>query len=156
LIKLISILLFTGLFGLPSEPLFAQDEKAAIKSVIERETSAFMNVDYKTWSDTWLKVPYSYWSFSDSTGTSFMEGWDALNKTYAQYFKDSRPSNAQITNEWIEIRIYGNGAYVHFIQRVKDDIDVNETSQIRVLEKIDGKWKVVCVWAIALYPDSKR
>ncbi len=117
--------------------------------MIARETAAFMNVDYQTWADTWLKAPYVYWSYSDSTTTSFVEGWDALNNTYTQYFKDARPSNAQITNEWIEIRVYETGAYVRFIQRVKDDIDTDETSQVRVLEKVDGKWKVVCVWAIA-------
>jgi hypothetical protein len=147
--NIITFLLIVGLSWLSITPLTAQDEKEAIKTVIAKETSAFMNVDYKTWAGTWVKAPYVYWSYSDSTTTSFVEGWDALNKTYAEYFRDSRPSHAEISNEWLEIRVYGNGAYAHFIQRVKDDIDTDETSQIRVLEKIDGKWMVVCVWAIA-------
>jgi len=130
-------------------PLSAQDEKAAIKQVIATETTSFMNLDYATWADTWAKVPYVYWCYTDSTTSSFIEGWDALDKTYARYFKEAIPSHAKITNEWIEIRVYGNGAYARFIQRAKDDVDTEETSQVRVLEKIDGKWKVVCVWAIA-------
>lgn len=114
-----------------------------------------MNVDYKGWSETWNRVPYAYWSYSDSTGTSYVEGWEKLDKTFADYFRTSKPSKAEITNEWIEIRIYGNGAYARFVQKVKDNIDRDETSQMRVLEKgKDGKWKVVCVGAIAKYPDQ--
>jgi hypothetical protein len=148
-LKKIIIVILVGLSWFSITPLSAQDEIEAIKAVISKETSAFMNVDYKAWTDTWVKAPYTYWSYSDSTTTSYVDGWDALNKTYAQYFNDSRPSHAEITNEWIEIRVYGTGAYARFIQKVKDDIDIDETSQVRILEKIDGKWKVVCVWAIA-------
>jgi hypothetical protein len=124
----------------------------AIKSVISKETSSFMNVDFKSWSETWAHEPYSYWSYSDSTGTSYVEGWDQLTKTFDKYFRTQKPSQAKITNEWIEFRVYGTGAYVRFIQKVADDIDRDETSQMRVLEKKDGKWKVVCVGAIAIYP----
>jgi hypothetical protein len=129
-----------------------EQEKEAIKSVIEQETASFMNLDYKTWSSLWLKVPYAYWSYSDSTGTSYIEGWDNLNSTYTDYFKNSKPSKGEITNEWIEIRVFENGAYAYFVQKVYDEIDSDETSQIRVLEKKDGKWKLICVGAIAKYP----
>jgi hypothetical protein len=78
-----------------------------------------------------------------------VEGWDNLEKTYAEYFNTARPSKAEIKNEWKEIRVYGEGAYVYFIQKVQDDIDNEETSQMRILEKKDGKWKVVCLGAIA-------
>jgi hypothetical protein len=132
---------------------FAQTKEVdAIKAVISKETSSYFNVDYKGWADTWLKVPYAYWSYSDSTNTSFVESWDALDKSKASYFKNSKPSRAIITNEWQEVRVYGNGAYVRFIQRVKDDIDRDETSQMRVLEKTKDGWKVICVAAIARYP----
>lgn len=130
----------------------AQNDKEAIKTVIEQETTAFMNVDYKNWSAMWLQVPYALWSYSDSTGTSFIEGWETLNKTYGDYFQNAKPSKAVIVNEWIEIRVYQNGAYAHFRQKAVDELDQDETSQVRILEKKDGKWKVVCVGAIAIYP----
>jgi hypothetical protein len=135
---------------------FAQTKEVdAIKAVISKETSSYFNVDYKGWADTWLKAPYAYWSYSDSTNTSFVESWDALDKSKASYFKNSKPSRAVITNEWQEVRVYGNGAYARFIQRVKDDIDRDETSQMRVLEKTkDGQWKVICVGAIAKYSNE--
>jgi hypothetical protein len=125
---------------------------AAIKEVIAKETLSFFTVDRANWENCWLKVPYAYWSYSDSTATSFVEGWEALNKTFDSYFKTAKPSKAEITNEWLDIKIFGNGAYVRFVQKVKDEIDHDITSQVRVLEKKEGKWKVICVGAIAKYP----
>jgi hypothetical protein len=145
--------IFTSIFATAS---LSQNDKDDIKMVIEQETAAFMNVDYKMWSSLWIKTPYAYWSYSDSTGTSYIEGWDNLNKTYQVYFKSARPSEAEITNHWIAIRVFENGAYAHFIQKQHDEIDQNETSQIRILEKKDGKWKIVCVQAIASYPHLKK
>ncbi|MFN7329560.1 MAG: hypothetical protein ACK5UP_08655, partial [Bacteroidota bacterium] len=75
--------LIIGLCAFVSVTALAQQKDVeAIKAVIAKETSSFMNVDRKNWSDTWLKAPYAYWSYSDSTGTSFVEGWEALNKTF--------------------------------------------------------------------------
>lgn len=148
-------------------PVLAQNDKetAAIKAAIEKETLAFFNVDKKAWAESWAQVPYAYWSYSDSTGTSFIEGWDAISKTFDEYFRTQKSSrtidvahqneNITIDRTWKEIRVYGNGAFAHYIQRVKDhQIQRDETSQIRVLEKKDGKWRVVCVGAIAKYPDE--
>ena len=54
--------------------------------------------------------------------------------------------------DWREIRIYGKGAYVRFIQKVNDGIDTDETSEVRVLEKDkDGKWKIIFLNATAVY-----
>jgi len=132
---------------------------AAIKSVITQETQSFFSVDRKKWEDCWWNVPYAYWSYSDSTSTSYIEGWEGLNKTFDSYFRTAKPSKAEIINDWVDIRVYGNGAYVRFVQKVKDEIEHDETSQVRVLEKKDGKWKVICVDAIARYakttPESK-
>ncbi len=152
--KLISTIIVWSFLALVGENVKAQSgkDKEAIKAVIELETASFLNLDYKTWSSVWLKVPYAYWSYSDSSGTSYVEGWENLNKTYRDYFKNAKPSKAAVTNEWIEIRVYENGAYVHFVQKVIDEIDRDETSQIRILEKVDGKWKVIYVGAIAIYP----
>ncbi len=156
-----------GLLCLMFASVTAQDEKA-IKAAIEKETTAFFNLDKKGWEESWHQVPYAYWSYSDSTGTSFIEGWDAVKKSFADYFKtqvSSRPidvahqaNNKPITvdRKWKEIRIYGTGAFVRYDQKVKDDLIYrDETSQIRILEKKDGKWKIVCVGAIASYPPNE-
>ncbi|MFN5169234.1 MAG: hypothetical protein ACK5DD_06390 [Cyclobacteriaceae bacterium] len=149
--KAIKLLIISAL-ALLSLPATAQKDQEMIKAVIEKETQSFFRVDRKGWEESWMKVPYAYWSYSDSTGTSYVEGWDQLTKTFDDYFKTAKPNQAKISNQWIDIRVYGSGAYARFIQRVQDDIDRDETSQVRVLEKgKDGKWKVVCVGAVAKY-----
>ena len=146
-------------------PVLAQNDKetAAIKAAIEKETLAFFNVDKKGWVESWAQVPYAYWSYSDSTGTSFVEGWEAIAKTFEEYFRTQTASrhidvahdDVKLTVDriWKDIRIYGTGAFAQYTQKVRDNLgDRDETSQIRVLEKKDGKWKVVYVGIIAKYP----
>lgn len=154
----------TVIVGLIAFTAAAQDDKAAIKAIIEKETQTFFNADRKGWEETWVHSPYAYWSYSDSTGTSFVEGWEALTKNFDEYFRTQvsnrsidvahQSNKLAIDRVWKEIRVYGNGAFVHYIQRVKDGaVERDETSQIRILEKgKDGKWKVACVGAIASYP----
>lgn len=162
--KNLTAILATVFFGLIMFTAAAQDDKAAIKAIIEKETQAFFNADRKGWEETWVHSPYVYWSYSDSTGTSFVEGWDALTKNFDEYFRTQvsrrsidvahQSNKLSIERVWKEIRVYGNGAFAHYIQRVKDGtVERDETSQIRILEKgKDGKWKVACVGAIASYP----
>jgi hypothetical protein len=137
--------------------LLAQpNEIAAIKEVIAKESEAFFSVNKQVWADCWLHAPYVYWSYSDSTATSFVRGWDGdqgLDKTWGNYFKTAKPSKATITRDWIEIKVYGNGAFAQFFQSLKDEIDHDITSEVRVLEKKDGKWKIILIGAIAKYPN---
>jgi hypothetical protein len=130
-----------------SSPLVGQSDEAAIKRVIEKESTAYFNVDYKTWAETWVQAPHAYWAYTDISGTRFLEGWDAMKTSLAGYFKSAQPSSGEITNQWLEVRVYESGAYVRFTQMVTDGTDRTETTQIRVLEKKDGQWRVVCMQA---------
>lgn len=123
-------------------------EKEAIKQVVMKETESYLAVDMETWTSTWLPVPYAYWSFSDSNGTQFIDGWENIQSTFADYFKNQKPSRSKLSYTWLEIRVYGTGAYVRFKEKQVGNNIVEETNQIRVLEKKDGKWKVVCMSAI--------
>lgn len=155
----IKIVLFILVCFAPASLLAQAADIAAIKELIGKETEFFFSVNKQAWAECWWKVPYAYWSYSDSTSASYIEGWNGLEKSFESYFKTAKPSKAQITNEWIEVKVYGTGAYVQFVQKVKDEIERDETNQVRVLEKKDGKWKIICVVAIARYakttPESR-
>ncbi len=142
-------IVFVGLVTIAG---YSQDEKAAIKAVIEKETTSFFGVDKKNWESNWLKAPYTYWTYSDSTGGSFLEGIDNIQKNFTEYFQTAKPSKSKIEREWLEVRVYGKGAYVRFIQKAKDEMDYDITSETRVLEKDkNGKWKIIYLSAIAKY-----
>jgi hypothetical protein len=141
----------------------SENEIDAIKKAIESETSSFYKLDRASWENSWVQAPYAYWSYSDSTGTSFIEGWENINKYYDNYLKTgvanrnidvAHPEDElTIERDYKEVRVYGDGAYVQYTQRVKDQqVERDETSQIRFLEKQNGKWLVAYVGIIAKYP----
>lgn len=140
------------------------DETAALKAAIENETMSFLKVDKEAWAAAWVHAPHAYWSYSDSTGTSFMNGWANIEKSFDGYFKTqvahrnidvaSARGGLEVERDWEEFRVYGTGAYVKYSQRVKDnEVQRDETSQVRILEKVEGKWLVTYVGIIAKYPE---
>jgi hypothetical protein len=132
-----------------------KNDTAAIKEVIERETKAFFEIDYKTWADSWAQTTYAFWSFADTTDVNSFSGWEGINKGFTEYFKSTKPSNAVIDRTWIDIKIFGNGAYARFTQHVKDNTKRKPQAEVRVLEKIGGKWKIVCVSVIAMEKENQ-
>lgn len=125
-------------------------EIAAVKAAIEKETKAFFEIDHQTWEESWAHVPYAFWSFADTTDVNSFSGWKAIEQGFSDYFATAKPSVAKIEREWLEIKVYGNGAYARFRQKVSDpDLSRSEQAEVRVLEKKDGEWKIVHVGVIA-------
>lgn len=125
------------------------NEIDAIKAAIEKETKAFFEIDYKTWLDSWVHAPYAYWSMADSAEIHQFEGWRAIEIGFNDYFITSKPNNAQVERTWMEIRVYGDGAFARFKQRLvsPDGIKGDEQTEIRILEKDKKKneWKIALV-----------
>jgi hypothetical protein len=128
-----------------------------IKAVILRETKAFFEIDQKTWANSWVHEPYAFWSFADTTDVNSFSGWDQIEKGFAEYFRTSKPSTAKIEREWLglDIKIFGNGAYVRFNQHVMDNTRRPAQAEVRILEKVKGEWKIVCVSVIALEKNNE-
>lgn len=133
----------------------AQDdkEKAAIKDAIEKETTAFFQIDAKGWMDCWAHVPYAYWSMSDTSGFNTFEGWKAIEIGFNDYFMTSKPSNARITRKWNDLRVYGTGAYARFVQYTTNEGVTVVEDELRILEKQNNRWKIVLV---GVMKESKR
>jgi hypothetical protein len=136
---------------------FAQknNDVEAIKSVIEKETAAFFNIDYQAWADSWTHTPYAFWSFADTTDVNSFSGWDNIKKGFSEYFQTSKPSKAKIERTWLEVKVYGSAAYARFTQQVRDNTLRPPQSEVRVLEKVKGAWKIVCVNVIAIEKDNE-
>ncbi len=128
--------------------LAQEPEKEAIRQVVMKETESYLGVDRETWASTWVQTPVAYWSFSDKDGSQFISGWDNIQKTFETYFTNQKPTKHKISYTWQDIRIYTSGAYVRFQEKSDDGRRVEVTDQIRVLEKKDGKWKIICMIAV--------
>ncbi len=141
---------------LKSKSTGTSGDETAIRQLIERETKAFFEIDYNTWASCWGHVPYAFWAFADTTDVNYFSGWDEIQKGFAGYFKTSKPSTAKIDRDWLSIKIFGNGAYARFIQHVHDDTLRPPQEEVRVLEKINGQWKIICVSVIAIEKDKEN
>lgn len=125
------------------------NEVEIVKATIDKESKAFFEIDYSTWTECWAHASYAYWSFADTTDVNFFEGWEAINKGFSDYFKTAKVSNAKMERNWHEVKVYGNFAYARFTQKVQDDVGRDEQAEVRVLEKINGQWKIIHVGVIA-------
>jgi hypothetical protein len=132
----------------PANPQKVNDVEA-IKALIERETKAYFNIDYKTWMESWIHSPSAVWSFADSAGITTFEGWKAIEIGFTDYFVTSKPDyRMTIERTWDEVKVYGNGAYARFKQYViTDGVRGPEQLEIRILEKDQPKneWKILLV-----------
>ena len=127
----------------------------AIKALIEKETKAFFEIDQNAWAESWVHTPYAFWSFADTTDVNSFSGWQSIKEGFAAYFRTAKPSPAKIDRTWHEIKVFGNGAYARFTQKVSDNTRRPPQAEVRVLEKIKGQWKIVCVSVIAIEKDNQ-
>ena len=132
-----------------------KNEIDAIKSLIERETLAFNEIDYKTWASTWSQTPYAFWSFADTTDVNSFSGWQTINAAFTEYFQTAKPAKVTIDRKWLEVKVWGNAAYARYTQIVHDNTARPPQAQVRVLEKVKGEWKIVVVTVIAIEKDNE-
>jgi hypothetical protein len=131
------------------------NDESVIKSIIEKETQAFFEIDQKEWASYWAPVSYAFWSFADTTDVNSFSGWEDIYKGFDNYFKTSKPSTAKIKRDWLHIKIHGNMAYIRFTQNVDDESQRPPQAEVRVMEKINGVWKIICVSVIAMQKDNQ-
>lgn len=118
----------------------------AIKKLIEDESKAYFSVDYQKWMESWVHTPSAYWSYADTTGITSFEGWKAIEIGFTDYFVTTKPAQIEIQRQWQEVKVYGNGAYARFKQRlVTNGVMGPEQVEIRVLEKEKDRWKILLV-----------
>lgn len=142
------ITFFIALFSVTA--LFAQDttETSNIKKVIEGETLAFANADLATWSGYFVHASYVRWSVSPKM---YFDGWDALYQGAKSFLennsgrKDADALHKINRTNW-NIHINGNVAFVKFVQSWEGN--PGPSQQFRVLERVDGKWKISMLVAV--------
>lgn len=128
----------------------AQVDNEAIKRVLRSETEGFFKRDKKVWSDAWAHTPYIHFA-ANLYGGDFMliEGWDKLEKQFATQFKSSKLSdNVTVQNADYSIHQNGNMAFVTYDQTLLDSHGKTTSKESRVVEKINGKWKIISVTAL--------
>ncbi len=128
---LISTLLFLGCS-------LKEDESAAIKKLLEKESATWRSGDSKMHADCWHIQPYSKILISTVDGQMFdipatnmtkpienATGGTSMNTNYKMSI---HKDNAWVSHDEVSIAKDGKKSYSH---------------EIRLLEKINGAWKIV-------------
>ena len=128
-------------------------DKEAVKNVILAETDMFFARDYAGWAATFVPAPNAIqiWNNDDGSYTHAL-GWETINKNVKAFMKDHpEADNTPLWRENFTYRFYGDAAFVTFDKYMGDRDTAKPIKEIRVVEKHDGQWKIVCVAAFVDY-----
>ena len=119
-----------------------ETEKAAILECLNSETKSAFARDYSFWTEHWVHEENISKTYINHVDNSYSEsiGWMDISSFVKKFIEDHpAPEPApQLLND-IDVRLYENGAWVSFEQM---DSLRGLKRETRLMEKVDGKWKI--------------
>ena len=117
-------------------------EKQAILERLNNETKDAFQRDYEAWTKNWVHDPNITKTYIDFPESTFSEsvGWNDISqfvKTFIEEHPEPEPI-PKLLNK-IDVRLYGNGAWVTYIQQ---DSLRGRKRETRLMEKVNGEWKI--------------
>lgn len=138
--KLKKILLLLCLIGLSDTFCGQISEEIAIKQVLEKESSTWRSGDIQGHADCWHIQPYSRIIVSTSDGKVL----DIPPEIMINPSPEMVGSGGTSINTNYRISINGSTAWVsHDEESTSIDGHITHSYEFRMLEKIDGQWKLV-------------
>lgn len=115
-----------------------------IKKVCESETKTWLSGDLKSYVECWQVQPYSFVIVTLEDGTLISLTADQLSNPDPKVMG----GGGTFENSQYNIRINGNSAWATY-DEVKTSAKGEQmrSKELRLLEKIDGKWKIVSLTA---------
>ena len=116
------------------------DESASIIKVLEKESSTWRSGDIKGHADCWQIQPYSRILVSTVDGNAF----DVPPDMIVNPAPNSMGKGGSSKNTNYKMNISGNNAWVsHDEESTTKDGQKSYSYEFRILEKINGDWKLV-------------
>lgn len=120
-----------------------KSEEAAIKKVLNQETSDFFHKNYDAWAANWVHDTATSVLNIGPAGFGHLTGWNAISEQYKQNIQNLRPRTeaeiASFLNKTdYHIYINGNVATVSFKEGDRDP-----KTEMRTLVKQNGSWKIL-------------
>ncbi|PIF00775.1 MAG: hypothetical protein CR994_03725 [Maribacter sp.] len=117
-------------------------EKQAILERLNNETKDAFQRDYEAWTKNWVHDPSIskvYMNFVDSTFSESI-GWKEISQ-FVKTFIEEHPEPEPVPKllDKINVRLYGNGAWVTYRQQ---DSLRGIKRETRLMEKVNGEWKI--------------
>lgn len=131
-------------------------EKEAIMETIEQETACFYKRDYNCWKENYVQSEYAFQAWSNSDGTFDAKvGWKEIDEKSGKYIKDNPlpsggSSHPKVERRNMVVKFYGENVAYLIWDQYNIDKDLKKyyhSKDTRIMEKINGKWKIVNVSA---------
>lgn len=135
--KQLMLLLFTIAF---TGRLYAQgSEEMAIVKLLEKESATWRSGDIKSHADCWVIKPYSRILISTADGKTI----DLPPQLMINPPKEMLGKGGTSVNTHYKMHVSGNDAWVsHQEESTAKDGSKSYTYEFRILEKINGLWKL--------------
>lgn len=148
-------ILFTTAFALVSLALYAQNaDEETIKKVCNTFTEVWHQRNTAALLAFNAPVPYSsrYWA-TESAGVGAINGNDQIKKVYTDFIsKSPQPTNTTTVQSNWQLKPLGENYYWATYDQISTYTDgkSGRTKEARLLEKINGQWKMVSVITLPL------
>jgi len=145
-------------FYYPSTP----SDQHQIKQVVNRETQAFYDRDFTTWKKCFAHSPDLVWTVTNSNKPGdviTIRGWSSFQDKVKGWMKNPpsrKPSNLNSSRDRWNIQVRGDVAFIsfsdlHYDKSSGGHIEVTDT---RVLEKLDGQWRIIQLSSLFDFADA--
>jgi len=125
-----------------NQKIDVEQEKEAILETLNNETKAAFQRDYEAWKKKWVHDPNITKTYIDFPESTFSEsvGWNEISQ-FVKTFIEEHPEPEPVPKllDKINVRLYGNGAWVTYEQH---DSLRGRKRENRLMEKINGEWKI--------------
>lgn len=154
---LIITLLFWGFFQIKAQE---NPEEEAIKKAILTEFDAFLNRDLNAWLDIHTHSPHSVYMITPGRSAGqlvFRQGFETMKAATVKNYKTPVKGLFDIIKreDW-NINIVGNVAWASYKSTFKMGEDLVPAAELKVLEKIDGKWRISATATIGDYKNATQ
>jgi hypothetical protein len=137
-------------------PIDEEKETKAIMQTIENETSCFFKGDYNCWKENFVQANYAFQVWSKDGYFDPKIGWEAVDDKIGRYIEDNKPgaggsNNPKVVRKDMIVKFFSSDvAYLIWNQYNSDQKMTHYThsTETRIMEKQDGKWKIVNVTAL--------
>lgn len=123
------------------------DDEAAIKTVIEQESAAFLQCKADKVLSYWANVPYASHDYTEKGG-SYLRGYEVISKAIRKYIGEHpEMATAKTVHKNYDylIHVNGNVAWATFVTDALAGKTKSLSYNARFLEKMNGAWKLVSV-----------
>ena len=141
------IVIVSPLYVFSQDNTNIENEIAAIKAVIEKETNSWINIDYESWKSCYLQNdPFVRVESNPQgwTGASNWEMFDSSLKAFYDNYEGPIPRPIRFENENYIIRLTQDAAWAAYIENFfdTDSSKISWNINTRFLEKQNGEWKI--------------